>query len=166
MESKTSVIDVLERVLDELKSRVEGISREFREADLVELVGIAREFEEIMNDFRALVEKDYQYFNINTSMWYNRHENKVYCDIRVKGHALEFKVEDIDPNTPVSKILDMVLNNEKNLYYAAARAFSTLSTIGFRLKRLADLRESIDKTFEMIDGLKKVLEEIRHRCVE
>jgi len=162
-QAKPNVIGILERVLNDLYLKVEDLSREFREAGLEDLVGVAKEFEEIMSDFRALVEQDHQYFRISTSVWFSRRENKTYCDIRVQGHALEFKVDDVDPNTPVSKVLDLIFT-EKNVLYAAARAFGTLQTLGYRIKRLAELRESLEKAFEMIKSLRKVLEEIDKRC--
>jgi Asp-tRNA(Asn)/Glu-tRNA(Gln) amidotransferase C subunit len=162
-QAKTSVIDILSRVLNDLYLKVEGISREFREAGLEDLVGVAKEFEEIMSDFRALVEQDHQYFRVSTSVWFSRRENKTYCDIRVQGHALEFRVDNVDPSTPISKVLDLVFT-EKNILYAAARAFGTLQTLGYRIKRLAELHESLEKAFEMIENLRKVLDEIEKRC--
>jgi len=84
----------------------------------------------------------------------------------VLGHALEFKVEDINPDTPVSRIIEAVLNNEENLYYAASRAFATLSDFAYKIEKIGEIREKLDNLVKEVNWLKKTLNELESVCEE
>jgi len=163
-ESKSKIIAGLMRMIEELERRLSEIDYQIREANLGDVLSSVNEFREIMNDLHALVAKDMDYFNIRVSLWESRDGMKASAN--VLGHALEFNVSDIDPNTPVSRIIDAVLNNEENLYYAASRAFVALSDFAYKIEKIGEIRERLDNLAKDVNWLKKTVNEIESVCEE
>ena len=158
-ESKQSkIIAGLLRILEELENRIEDVELQIREEALGDVLNTVSEFREIMNDLRALVAKDMDYFKISVSVWGSR--DKASASASVLGHALEFNVGDIDPNMPVSRIIDAVLNNEENLYYAASRAFAALSDFAYKIEKIGEIRERLNNLVKEVNWLKRMIESV------
>ena len=158
------IIAGLMRIIEEFERELSDIDYQIREANLGDVLSSVNEFREIMNDLHGLVSKDMNYFNIRVSVWKSGEGLK--ADAAVLGHALEFKVGDINPDTPVSGIIDAVLNNEENLYYAASRAFATLSDFAYKIQKIGEIREKLDNLVKEVNWLKKTLNELESVCEE
>jgi hypothetical protein len=152
---KSKIIAVLMRVIEELESRIEDVKHQIREANLGDVLSSVNEFREIMNDMYALVGKDMDYFKVRVSVWESRDGLK--ASAVVLGHALEFNVDNIDPNTPISKIVDAVLGNEENIMYAASRAFATLSNFAYKIEKIGEIRDKLDNLVKEVNWLKRTV---------
>jgi len=161
---ESKIIAGFRRILEELEHRIEDAEYQIRNAGLSDVLESVNEFREIMNDLRALVEKDTDYFNIRVSVWRSR--DGVKASAQVLGHALEFNVDGVDPNTPIAKIIDAVLSNEENLIYAASRAFAALSDFAYKIESIANIREKIENIEKELHTLKRVLTTIESMCKE
>jgi archaellum component FlaC len=161
---RSKIIAGLMRIIEELENRIEDVEHQIREADLGGVLSTVNEFREIMNDMYALVGRDMDYFKIRVSVWESRDGLK--ASAVVLGHALEFSVDNIDPSTPVSKIIDIVLSNEENIMYAASRAFATLSDFAYKIGKIGEVRERLDNLVKEVNWLKKTLSELESVCEE
>jgi DNA repair exonuclease SbcCD ATPase subunit len=155
------LLKFLKRELEEIDNRLEMFEADFQKIEGA--VKAANEFREIMNDLEALVSKDLHYFKVVTRVWKSE-DGKQECDVKVKGHSIEFTAENVDCSTPIGKILEAVLTKEENLRHAFAQAFLMLSNFAWEISRAMDLRDSLDRLEQQLDSLRSTLERIKEVC--
>jgi HAMP domain-containing protein len=164
--SKTDskIVKTLMHIIEEFEQKLNDVEYHVRDAGLRDVMESINMFRGIMEDLRALLVKDVDYFKVRINVW--RSKDGLSASASVMGRVLEFTVDDLDPNTPVSKIIDAVLNNEENLFYAASRAFVALSDFARKISEIADVSDKLSRVAREIEWLKKSVNRIVDACRE